>query len=506
MSTTSKHPRWGDFIDDWRLLRVAYEGERAVKAQGVTYLKPTSGMLADGMSSPGQAGYEAYQAYKQRAVFPEFMAESVSTNMGMLWYKNPVIKLPKMLEPLMDRASVKGESMLQLLRRVHEAQLTTGRCGLLLDLPRQVPKDVALLPYIAMYDAEKVINWDDGSMGSPTLQTLNLVVLDETEQVREGFTWAERGKFRILYLGNPDTNETIGEYSVEVRDQGDGIAEVRVKPLFMGKALDEIPFVFVNSKDLLPEPDKAPLLPLANLCMTIYRGEADYRQNLFMQGQDTLAIIGAEGETAEGKETRVGSGAILHLPTGADAKYIGVNSKGLAEQRAALENDRRLAASRSGQLVDTTSRQRESGDALQTRVAAQTATLSDIALTAAGGLEKILKVAAKWVGADPSEVSVVPNLDFVNVQMSSRNIVELQTAKGLGAPISQETIHDIMRQRQLTTKTFEEELAAIKKEEPLVEPPPAPGSEGGQNGNGSGPGAKKQAGSQAGSGRGTAGV
>ncbi len=492
----TKHHLYTEHLADWQKLKDAYKGERQVKSKGTVYLPATSGMIADGITNTSSKGYQQYLAYLGRAVFPEFFVESVNTNMGMLWYKDPVIKVPKQLEPLIERASVKGETLKQLYRRVNEAQLTTGRCGLLLDLPREVPTGTPVLPYIAMYDTESIINWDDGGVGSPTMQTLNLVVLDESGMRRTGFTWEQKDRFRVLYLGEELSNEVVGTYHARVMAADETDIEAPITPMYAGKTLDQIPFVFINSKDLLPDPDVPPLLSLANLCMTIYRGEADYRQNLFMQGQDTLVIVGSESAD---EAIRIGANATLHLPIGGSAEYIGVNSKGLAEQRLALENDRRTAASRSGQLVDTTSRQRESGDALSTRVAAQTATLNDIAITAAGGLERILKMAATWVGADPEEVSVKPNLDFVNVQMTSRNIVELQTAKGLGAPISQETIHDIMAQRQLTRKTFEEELAAIKKEEPLVEP-----EETATGGNDVGAG--KQAGSQGGNGRGTSGV
>lgn len=492
MSVRTTHPLYTEHMPDWELLRDAYKGERAVKSKGTVYLKPTSGMVQDGMATTQALGYKAYEAYISRAVFPEFMTESVNTSMGMLWYRDPVIKLPRQLEPLRQRASVKGETLHQFLRRIHEQQLTRGRLGVLLDLPERVPPGTPILPYMALYETDTIINWDDGGIGNPTLQTLNLVVLNESQRVREAdFTWVQKDRYRVLTLGPIETNEVDGRYGVTIYGADDTVQTALRFPMFTGKTLDEIPFVFINSKDLLPDPDVPPLLGLARTCMTIYRGEADYRQNLFMQGQDTLVITGSDNDDTE---YRVGANATLNLPTGATAEYIGVNSKGLAEQRQALENDRRLAASRSGQLVDTTSRQRESGDALQTRVAAQTATLNDIAITSAGGLERILKIAAKWVGADPEEVSVKPNLDFVNQLMTSRNIVELQTAKNLGAPISQKTIHSIVKQRQLTTMEFEEELEEIKGEEPLIQP-----EEGTNGGTG-------QAGTQGGSGRGAAGV
>ena len=90
-----------------------------------------------------------------------------------------------------------------------------------------------------------------------------------------------------------------------------------------------IPFVFINSKDLSTIPDKPPLDSLARLALAIYRAEADYRQNLFMQGQDTLVRIGSTFEQDdENKAVRMGAGARLDMPVNGDAMYIGVSGKG----------------------------------------------------------------------------------------------------------------------------------------------------------------------------------
>ena len=211
-------------------------------------------------------------------------------------------------------------------------------------------------------------------------------------------------------------------------------------------------------------PDKPPLLGLANLALAIYRGEADYRQALFMEGQDTLVII---GDTTD-ENRRTGANASINLPIGGDAKYIGVNSMGLIEMRQSLENDRAAADQRGGALLDSDSREKESGDALKIRVAARTATLNQIALAGAFGLEQLLKIAAEWMGADPEQVSVTPNLDFAGDELASRSLLELATAKGMGAPISNRTIHDQMSEKDLTKLTFEEELAEIEKDAELM--------------------------------------
>ena len=184
---------------------------------------------------------------------------------------------------------------------------------------------------------------------------------------------------------------------------------------------------------------------------------------------------------------RVGADTSLKLPVGGDAKYIGVSRDGLSEQREALQNDRGRAAQAGGQMLDTVSRERESGEALKVRVAARTASLNQIALTGAFGLEQLLKIAARWIGANPDDVSVLPNLDFVDDALAGEELVKLMTAKSLGAPISQESIHALMQEHGLTEKTYQDEIAAIQAEADLVgssEEPPGDGDGNGGIGDG----------------------
>jgi hypothetical protein len=184
-----------------------------------------------------------------------------------------------------------------------------------------------------------------------------------------------------------------------------------------------------------------------------------------MQGQDTLVKI---GDLNRDEETRVGAGSVINVPIGGDAKYVGVNSQGLPEQRQCLENDYKRAYSKSGQIADSTSRAKESGDALRIRVAAQTATLPQIAKAGAMGLERVLKALAVWLGANPDEVKITPNLEFSETEFPSRTLVEIIQAKVQGAPISNQSIHAYMRERSLTKLTYEEELALLQAEEPSL--------------------------------------
>lgn len=453
MALDSKHPAYLEMLPDWQKMRHTYAGERAVKEEGQLYLPATSGMLLDGME-PSQKGYAAYQAYKIRAVFPNYVSEGVKAMVGVMHSMPASIELPPALEPLREKGSINGESLQMVLRRINEAQLTTGRIGLLLDLPTS-PRSGLALPYIATYEAERITNWDNGQVDDPTLQSLNFVALNESEHERvDQFEWRFINKYRILILGGLMEEEEMAVYRQGLFDATLEFNEgALIEPQIRGIPLEQVPFVFINSTDLLSDPLAPPLLELANLCLTIYRGEADYRQSLFMQAQDTLLLIGAEKDT----QVRIGAGAAILVPQGGDGKFIGTNSAGIPEQRTALENDRKRADQIGGQLLDTTSRAKESGEALKIRVAAQTATLNQVALAGAEGLQTILRIAAQWVGADPEAVKVTPNTEFADAGLSPADVLALAQAKGQGAPLSDESFHNLLKDNEYTILDWVEE-------------------------------------------------
>lgn len=469
MALESSHPSYVLRSPDWRLMRHVYQGERIVKEQGEIYLPPTAGMLLDGMKS-GQLGRGMYEAYKTRALFHEFVSEAVKKLIGLLHQKPCTIELPTLMEPLRERATPGGESLDMLLRRINEEQLVTGRLGLFADMPTEERIDAKALPYIAMYNAETIINWDDNSPAYAA-DEVSLVVLTEHGWKRtEGnlFQWTEQERYRVLMLQNDVYMQGVflGKQFVEGN---------MMVPMLRGARANKIPFVFVNPADIVSEPDKPPLLGLANLALAIYRGEADYRQNLYMQGQDTLVVIGQliapDALPGEKDAVRVGAGSRIDVDIGGDAKYIGVSSDGLSEQRSALENDKRAAGERAGEMVAPTGGQRESGEALRTRLAAETATLNQIALSGAGGLQAILRHIAVWSGQDPEKVVVVPNLEFSDFEIIGDELAKLMTARTMGAPISKQSIHAVLVDRGLTKMSFEDEIELIKEEDTDMPPP-----------------------------------
>src|SRR5690554_4386260 len=104
------------------------------------------------------------------------------------------------MKPLRDQATIHGESLAMLLRRINTEQLITGRLGLLADLPEE-PDPANPMPYIATYIAEAILNWDDAEEVDG-YNSLNLVVLDESGFIRDAdFQWKQIKKYRVLQLG-----------------------------------------------------------------------------------------------------------------------------------------------------------------------------------------------------------------------------------------------------------------------------------------------------------------
>jgi len=482
MSIETKHPDFLEVSEDFRVVRDAFAGERRIKEATFLYLPATTGQIKDGaLKNVVSTGWISYSNYLKRAIFPEFVRDAANTLVGVMHAEPAVIKLPEALEGMRNDSTRKGETLEMLLRKINEQQLVFGRFGLLADFPQDVfTAQLRELPHIVQYNAETIINWDDERRTEFSVNELNFLVVNETVFVRgpEGanvFDWMEERRFRVLFLEELDPDFPPGPNNPLVYKtwaEADDVRGPTIIPQFMGSTLDEIPWVFVGANDLNAKPDEIPLLGIANLSLAVYRGEADYRQSLHQQGQDTLVIIGdevsKEGDSKEDDDaTEIGAGAIIRIVAGegAKAEFIGVESKGIPEQRAALLEDRLRAQSMGARLLEPRGSQAESGEALRIRVAASTATLKTVALTGAAGLERILRICAKWVGADPDEVHVVPNLDFTQETPSPELARELGEAKKTGViPLSEKSIHAWLQAKNYTKLTFEEEIKQLAAE------------------------------------------
>jgi hypothetical protein len=446
-SVDSKHPDYAKLADDWQIMRDCEQGERAVKQGGERHL-----MMPSGFKEQDDGGALFYTAYQQRAQFPDILQPTLAGMVGVIHrveIQVTGLEEGKPLAKLWEKCTPDGLPLEAFARLVTTELLQMGRYGILVDVPTETRPN-GDLPFFAGYTTERIINWTDAS-------EKNLFVLDESGLVQgkeDEFSWTDEKKHRVLRF-----NEKDG-YSAQIYDN-DGVAGEQMTAVGRAnKKLEEIPFFIVNPRGVSMMLDPPPLLGVAKAALAIYRLDADYRHQLFHTGQDTLFLLGVTQDVPK----LVGAGVIIGLPKDTDAKYVGPGGTGIAAHRLAIQDERQNAVAAGVRLFDT-QKQAESGEALRLRAAAQTATLTTIAQASAAALERALRMAAIFVGQNPDEIVVKPNLTFVDTKMTSKEAVDLVSVWQSGG-ISKLTLYENLQKGEIASaeRTFEEEQELITQE------------------------------------------
>ncbi len=451
MSYESTHPQYDDAAEAIQVMRDFYAGSAGVKSRGEKYLPaPRSiGMLRETDSTQYA---RAYDAYRMRAEVPAYVADAIDKNVGIMHASPPSIELPAALEGMLDDATGDGLGLADLLRNINAEQIFSGRLGLALDARPGLD-----YPAIRMYYAEDVRNWQFGD------GQYVFVILGEQEATTVDYQWDITPSRRVMEIA--DGAYVTATYGTDGKQLIEPVA-----PSIRGRTLDVVPFVAINGADTAPDIDKPPLMPLAEKCAAIYRLDADHKLNLHMQSASTLVVSGLAHNTMQDDGTgqrklRVGAGGFIELDIGGDAKYAQPGADGLAAQQQALDAMHAQARNLGVDILGNAG-EGESGEAMSVRVMARTATLVQIASAGAAGLERILKIAARWVGADPDEVVVKPYTDFEPRSASPAEALALAQIRNLGAPYSRRAYHWWLAKNKFTPLSLDEELDELANESP----------------------------------------
>ena len=442
MSVDEKHPQYTRFVRRWAEMRDHIAGTERIKERGEKYL-PKPAAMRDPQDPKGERS--AYNAYKTRAQYPEIVGPSIRSMSGVIHREKAGYEYPDALEYLRERATLDSATLEQLHRRISRELLGVGRCGLMVDTAEQGGD-----PYIALYQTEAIINWHETDQG------VDMVVLDESdwEMNPETFAWTYVHWHRVLLLED-------GQYVVRLYREGVQMTEDITPQRRGGGRLESLPFVFVDTNDLTPEPDEVPLYGLAQIAAGIYRVDADYRQALFLIAQPQRWVSGVKTENVP---SAWGSNIVFVMEDPqAQAGILEFTGQGVGAQRQAMIDGFEQAAQFGARLYDRTSGQ-ESGEARKIRHGQETATLATIAQTGAAGLEQALGWCAEFMGANSDEVQVEVDTDFMDRTLGAQEMAAIIQAAGQGV-ISDQTAYEQMQAggRADTERTWEEERELIEQ-------------------------------------------
>ena len=418
MSVSTRRPELTDAVlRDWRLMRDAYVGERAIKFRKTDYLPKPSGFTA--MPDKGEGMYDAYLS---RARFPEILSTTIRGMLGVIHGQEWDFELPPALEGMYENCTPEGLPLDNFAQRITRELLITGRYAVMADAPAEGGD-----PYLLGYQAEQLINWDEYE---------TFYVFEEIDYIRDGFIWTQITRNRVLEL---DEN---GRYVQSVYiDGSEDMAETAEVEARGARALDYVPVSVGGAMDMDLKPDTPPLIGVARAALAHYQLNADYRLQLFMSGQETMVIYNATE-----LPKILGAGVIVGLQSADETKdvraeYVGPTGSGIEAHERAMDREQNIAMKSGAQLLDQTSRSAESGDARRLRFAAETATLQSIAIASAAILEKALRFAADMAGANPDDVSVRPPKNLLEGRMDAGQLTALVAAWEKGA-FGYETLYD----------------------------------------------------------------
>jgi hypothetical protein len=474
MPVDSQHPAYVRYFPQWQRCRDVMEGTDAVKGRatgdqavphgsGTAYLPQPSGMQA-----------RDYQAYKTRAAFFGASGRVRQGLEGLIERKPPAIVVPQMIEAHLADITGTGVSLHALSSHLITEHLTTGRIGILVDLPEEDQVAGQVRPRWTLATAEQLINWRH--MRTPLGTQVYRQVVFEEEIDEEDPT----DPYRHLVI--PQWRETVledGHYTVRIWRKVQGVTGETFllrderHPHRRGTPLAALPVFILNADSLDMTLGPPPLLDVVDLNLAHYRTNADFKHSLHMSSLATAYITGWENEEAE---MRVGALTAWVIPP-ADARvgYLepsGAGWQGMQDDMRATEAQMAVLGAR---LLEPQRRTIEAAETHQIRQSAELSIMEAYALAASALITKALRCHAWWAGAtdDPDDAGITftLNTDFLPTTIDAPTLTALTAAWQAGAVTQEDLYYNLVRGNVVQPGVpFAEWQRTLQAQVPAIDP------------------------------------
>lgn len=380
---STQHPSYMKTISNWKKIRDCIEGESTIKSQKEVYLPRPAGMSGDYAN--------AYDAYIERAHFPQICAYALQGALGVVVTKLPEFNVPKELEYILTDATKDGITIQQLFLDTIIEVLTTGRCPLVVDI---VPETNQFK--FVRYNAENFINWKSSVVGAEKNLVLG-VLEEELPDTADIFSHDTADVWRVLAIEN-------GKYISRLYSKDGELVDFMSTPNYMGRSIDQVPIFIAGSINNSVVVQPIPLLSVANCSIQIYRKEADLANSEFLSCNPTLCLVGASNES--NLPNVVGSSVMIVLPDPqARVFYTETDTAALTHVKSHIA-DLYDEAIRHGVAILDARKGVESAEALRIRQATQSATIYSTYLSALNAIKTGLYLICDWAGLNKEDIQI----------------------------------------------------------------------------------------------------
>ncbi len=432
MPITSLHPSYKAMLPIWRMCRDAYDGERAIKAGGETYLPRLTAQ--DSLD---------YQNYLTRATFFGITAKTVSALVGLVTSKPTETVYPEFMTSYFTEGP--GIQFNELCNKVLTEVINVGRLGLLVDAAVD-----GSAPYISIYPTESIINWSTTADG-----TLQWVVLEESTiaptAVQDKYSPTYVKQYRELSIES-------GSYSITLYDEAGRSKEI-LTPTVGGRPLYKIPFTVISATGVHVDVDKPPMEDIASLNISHYRSSADLEWGRHFTGLPTPVVSGVDSTTT----LRIGGTAAWVLPNeNAKAMFLEFTGQGLQSLENALKEKQSQLASMSARMIDTSTRGSEAYEAVRLRYLSETASLSEVVSSLEQGFRLVYADVARMLGEDHTGITINMPRDYLSARLTATELNALIDSYLKGGITVNTLVYNLRRGEMLSpTHTDADELAGI---------------------------------------------
>ena len=461
----TQHPSYAAMSPLWKRCQDAAKGEHAIHAAGETYLPKLA-----------EEEDRDYTSRKGRTPFFNASWRTISGLKGMLFRKDPIVKVAKAIEPYLNDIDMAGTPLSIFAQEVSEENLTVGRLGLLVDRPPMPQREdgqaltvaqtelLGLRPTIQKYSADSIINWKVARVGNAV--KLVMVVLAESADVEDDdeFGHKSEDQYRVLDLIDGHYRQRV----YRVKDQKDEQVGGDLYPTMNNKPMTDIPFFFAGVNDISPSIDVPPLLDLIDMNLHHYQVSADFEHGCHWSGLPTLFLFG----TAPDKDNPIyigGSSAnCVSDPTG-HVDYAQVEG-GFEALQKNLESKKSEMAVLGARMLENSKSAVESAETIQQRTHGEQSQLSAMSNVTSMAIQAALQIFSEWAGSTET-VEYQINTDFIPASMSPQELTALTAAWQAGLPgTSDQNVYALMQQKEMADPliTFEEEQERISTRTPQL--------------------------------------
>jgi len=424
MPVSTQHPEYSKYLPIWTQTRDAVRGSVAIKEKKHQYLP-----VPDNDSGDERKGTETvrYRQYMKRALFTNFTGRTKNALVGAAFRKDPIIELSDDLNYLVEDATGDGLSLTQLAKDELSNLLETGRSILLVDYP-QTDENVTiedvrrmnLRASIIPYTAEQVINWKSDVVEGQRKLVACTIAENYLEPLDE-FDHTKKIQYRVLRL-RPDG------YTQQIYREEEPFTTEFYPKRADGSNWQEIPLMFIGSKNNDSTIDDAPLSDIAEVNLAHFRNSADYEESCFLVGQPTLFITHSlsveQFKQFNPQGIKLGSRAGHVLGETGSATLLQANENQLV-MRAMEAKEQQMVAI--GARIITDRADRETAEAARIRFASENSVLGDVVGNLSDALTKCVEWVGEFMGVDAGDSRFIVNREFYDRDVDPQMLMSMVT-------------------------------------------------------------------------------